>query len=190
MQPTFKPLQTLPGVRLPSNFRGQARSITMAASLMTRTNGRVLSKLICNTPSGLPLAGAMEQQARSICGAGAWAAGSLLGNDRSHDHGSHGQSAQGQHQAHSHQLHFSRGFAASSGEDEDLTNLAEGALGDSSGMAVADSLQSGITADTIAAALASGEDDAWVMAQEGTWFPNRGMQMVLRFAQEQTGLPW
>eukprot|EP00891_Asterochloris_glomerata_P002433 jgi/Astpho2/2433/Aster-05684 len=57
-------------------------------------------------------------------------------------------------------------------------------------MGVADGLQSGITADTIAAALASGEDDAWVMAQEGTWFPNRGMQMVLRFAQEQTGLPW
>ena len=160
----------------------------MAASLMSRSNRRTLSKLICSTSSGLPVAGAVEQQARSVCGAGAWAAGSLLGDCRSHDHGSQGQSAQGQ--AHSHQLQLSRGFAASSGQDEDLTRLSEGALGDSSGMAVADGLQSGITADTIAAALASGEDDAWVMAQEGTWFPNRGMQMVLRFAQEQTGLPW
>ncbi len=189
MQPTLRPLQTLAelGYR---QFRGQARSLTMAASLMTRTNRQMVAKLICSTSSGLPVAGAMEQQARSICGAGAWAAGSLLDNGRSHDHSSQGQSAQGQHQAHSHQLHLSRGFAASSGQDEDLTHLSEGALGDSSGMGVADGLQSGITADTIAAALASGEDDAWVMAQEGTWFPNRGMQMVLRFAQEQTGLPW
>ena len=155
----------------------------MAASLMSRTNKRMLSKLICSTSSSLPLAGAMEQQARSIYGAGAWATGSLLGDGRSHDQGS-------QQQAHSHQLHMSRGFAASSGQDDDLTHLSEGALGDSSAVAVADGLQGGITANTIAAALASGEDDAWVMAQEGTWFPNRGMQMVLRFAQEQTGLPW